>query len=264
MNIILRELKANLKSLLIWSAVAILFMVVSISKFSAFATDPSLISIMDEFPAALLETFQLTTFNMTQLSGFMGIMFPYLALMVSIYAAFLGSDIISKEERDRTVEFSLTLPISRSKVITGKLIASVILCVIFDIVIAVATLAFSTSYQNDPAFYPFFLLYMVGLLVVQLVFLSIGFLLGCALKEYKRASSIAVSLLLGTYFISIASGINENLDFLKYFSPFKYIDTLKLLNESKFEMVFLWIALGVIVLSLSGAYLTYAKRDLYI
>jgi hypothetical protein len=31
-----------------------------------------------------------------------------------------GSDIISKEERDKTIEFSLTLPVKRSKLISGK------------------------------------------------------------------------------------------------------------------------------------------------
>ena len=50
-------------------------------------------------------------FNMTTLSGFYGIMFIYFGLMGAIAAAMWGSDIISKEERDKTVEFSLVLPV---------------------------------------------------------------------------------------------------------------------------------------------------------
>ena len=47
-------------------------------------------------------------------------MFTYFVLMVSISAAMWGSDIISKEERDKTVEFALTLPVTRGRVVTAK------------------------------------------------------------------------------------------------------------------------------------------------
>ena len=59
-------------------------------------------------------------FNLTTISGFFGIMFTYFALLLSIAATMWGSDIISKEERDKTVEFSLTLPVTRSRVVTAK------------------------------------------------------------------------------------------------------------------------------------------------
>ena len=91
-----------------------------------------------------------------------------------------------------------------------------------------------------------------------------GILLGCALKQYKRSSSIAVSLLLATYFISILSSLSENLSFLKYFSPFNYFNPATLLHESKIELPFLWLSAGIIAVSLIGAYLSYTRRDLYI
>ena len=39
MNIFLRELKANLRSLLIWSAIIILLIFMAVTKYSAFAGD---------------------------------------------------------------------------------------------------------------------------------------------------------------------------------------------------------------------------------
>ena len=41
MNIFMRELKANLKSLLIWSGIILLLIIMAVVKFSAFAGDPS-------------------------------------------------------------------------------------------------------------------------------------------------------------------------------------------------------------------------------
>ena len=56
-------------------------------------------------------------------------MFTYFALMLSIAAAMWGSDIISKEERDKTVEFSLTLPVTRSRLVTAKALAALVNCI---------------------------------------------------------------------------------------------------------------------------------------
>jgi ABC-2 type transport system permease protein len=50
---------------------------------------------------------------------------------------------------------------------------------------------------------------------MQLIFLAVGIFLGCAMKRYKMASSVAIFVLLGTYFPSIVSALNKNLDFLK-------------------------------------------------
>jgi len=97
-----------------------------------------------------------------------------------------------------------------------------------------------------------------------LIFLAIGIFLGCAMKQYRRAGSVALALLLGTYFMSIISGLHENLEFLKYLSPFKYFDAGVLLREAKFDPTFVAISAGIIILSMVGAYLTYSRRDLYI
>ena len=43
MNIFLRELKANLKSLVIWSVIITVLIIMAVSKFTAFAGDPETI-----------------------------------------------------------------------------------------------------------------------------------------------------------------------------------------------------------------------------
>ncbi|MGE5225083.1 MAG: ABC transporter permease subunit, partial [Omnitrophica WOR_2 bacterium] len=106
MNIFFRELKANLKSLIIWSVIIFLLIMIAVAKFSAFASDPQMLKILDSLPPAMLDALNMRAFNLTTLSGFYGLMFIYFGLMGAIAAAMWGSDIISKEERDKTVEFS--------------------------------------------------------------------------------------------------------------------------------------------------------------
>ena len=87
---------------------------------------------------------------------------------------------------------------------------------------------------------------------------------GCALKRHKRASSTAVSILLGTYFLSIVVDLNKDWESLKYLSPFKYFNPVELMSETSFDPLYIAIAIGIVVISMTGAYLTYARRDLYI
>ena len=264
MNIFIRELKANLKSLLIWGVIVILFVTVGMSKFSAYEGNPEILAVLDQFPPALLNAFDMQAFNLTTLPGFFGVMFPFFALILSIAAAMWGSDIISKEERDKTVEFSLTLPVTRSRLVTAKTLAALVNCIGLLLITWGASLVSAARYQPDSEFYEFLRLSMLASFIIESVFLAVGILLGCAMKQYKRASSVAVSLLLGTYFLSVISGLDENLEFLKYFSPFKYFDAGVLLRESRIDITFVWLSVAIIMVSMAGAYLTYARRDLYI
>jgi ABC-2 type transport system permease protein len=264
MNIFLRELKANLKSLLIWSAIIMLLIFMAVTKYSAFAGDPEMLKMLDSMPPALLDALSMRAFNLTTISGFYGVMFIYFGLMAAIAASMWGSDIISKEERDKTVEFSLVLPVTRSRVITAKGLAALVNCIAFVLITWVVSLVAVQSYNPDQAFYNFLALEMQAMFVIELIFLAIGLLLGCAMKQYKRSGSTAVAIILTTYFMSIMAVMNEKLDFLKYFTPFKYFDAGELFRSGKMDGTYLLISAAIIVVSVIAAYWIYNRRDLYI
>jgi len=264
MNIFVRELKSNLRSLIVWGVVVVLFVTIGFSKFSAYYGNPEMLAMLDSMPQALLEAFSFQAFNLTTVTGFYGVMFTYFALILSIAAAMWGSDIISKEERDKTVEFSLTLPVTRGRLVTAKALAALVNCIALLLITLAASLISAAQYQPDVEFYQFLRLCTLALFIMQLIFLAIGIFLGCAMKRYKRSGSVAVGLLLGTYFLSVLSGLHKDLEFLKYLTPFKYFDPGLLLREARLDVLYVGLSLAIIVVSLAGAYLTYARRDLYI
>lgn len=264
MNIFLRELRANVKSLLIWSAIITLLIAMAIAKFSGFAGDPEMLKVLDAVPPVLLAALDMHAFNLTTLTGFYGVTFLYFGLMGAIAAAMWGSDVISKEERDKTVEFSLVLPVSRSRLITAKALAALVNCVaIVGITWAVSLIAVQ-SYEPDAAFYDFLALEMQAMLAIELVFLAVGLLLGCATKQYKRSGSTAVAIILITYFASIISDMHEKLAFLKIFTPFEYFDAGNLFRTGELDSTYLLLSAGIIAVCVAAAYWTYNKRDLYI
>lgn len=264
MNIFLRELKANLKSLLIWGGIVILLIIMACAKFQAFAGDPETIKMLDSMPRALLDAFGMRAFNMTTLTGFYGIMFIYFGLMGAIAAALWGSDIIAKEQRDKTVEFSLVLPVSRSRVVTAKALAALVNCVAFVLITWGASLVAVRQFAPDKAFFDYLALQMQALFAIELIFLALGLLLGCGLKQYRRAGTVAVSIILVAYFISIITSMEQSLDWLRWFTPFKYYDAAELFRSGSLDRMYLLLSAAVIVVCVGGAYWAYNRRDLYI
>jgi ABC-2 type transport system permease protein len=264
MNIFFHELKANFKSLLIWSFIITLLIFMAAAKFSGFAGDPEMAKILDSMPTAVLDALSMRAFNLTTIAGFYGIMFIYFGLMGAIAAAMWGSGIISKEERDKTVEFSLVLPVSRSRVVTAKALAALVNCIAFVLITWAISLLAVRSYSPDQAFYDFLALEMQAMFAIELIFLAIGLLLGCAMKQYKLSGSAAVGIILATYFISVISAMQKDLDFLKYFTPFKYYDAGELFRTGALDGSYLLLSAVIVVVCVAAAYWVYNKRDLYI
>ena len=73
MNIFLRELRANFRSLLIWGGVTIALIFIAITKFSAYEGNPEILEILDTMTPALMEAFQMNAFNLTTNTGFYGV-----------------------------------------------------------------------------------------------------------------------------------------------------------------------------------------------
>jgi ABC-2 type transport system permease protein len=263
-NIFLRELKANFKSLVVWSVIIMLLIIIAVAKFSAFAGNPDMLAMLDAMPPAMLDALNMRAFNLTTLSGFYGLMFIYFGLMGALAAAMWGSDILSKEERDKTVEFSLVLPVSRSKVITAKALAALVNCVAFVLITWSGSLAAVQPYHPDQAFRDFLALEMRAMFSIELIFLAIGLFLGAVMKQYKRSGSTAVAIILATYFMSIVSGMQEKLDFLKYFTPFRYFDAGELFRSGRMDGLYLLLSAVIFLASLAGTYWAYNRRDLYI
>ena len=264
MRIYLRELKANYKSLLIYIGVVAFFVVVGFQKFSAYAANPEILDVLNSLPKAMLDAFYMDAFNLTTVEGFFGVMYAFVALILAIAAVMWGSDIISKEERDRTVEFALTLPVKRSTLITAKTFAALTNCLLLALATWGLNALSASTYNPEPGFYTFMFQGMASLVLLEVIFLAIGVFIGSAMKQHKRAGSVAISILLGTYFFSVISGLKEEWDFLKYLSPFKYFDPVLILRQSRIEPVYLWLSAGIILFCMVGAYLVYQRRDLYI
>ena len=263
MNIFFREMKANRKSLIFWIAGLIFMIVAGMAKYGgATASGQSMNELVQQMPRALQIIVGVGTFDLTTVSGYYGMLFIYLVLMGTIHAAMLGANIISKEQADRTSEFLFVKPISRAKIISWKLAAATVNMVIFNIVTGVLSIVMTNYYGKGESIAGDIFRLLIGMFILQIMFLLIGTGIAAVSKNIKTPASAATGILLAAYMLSMGIDMNEKLDFLKYLTPFKYFEAKNLMFGGVFDPVFLALSIGIIVSLLGVTYVFYKKRDL--
>jgi ABC-2 type transport system permease protein len=259
----MREIKANRKALIIWSIGMILLIASGMGKYAGLSTSGQAINdFLAQMPESLKAIMGMGTFDLTKATGYYGVLFIYLAMMATIHAAMLGANIISKEERDKTAEFLFLKPISRNRIITSKLLASLVNIVIFNLVTFISSILMVQKYSKGEAVIGDITRLMIGMLILQLIFLSIGTAIAAKSKHPKTAPSLATGILLFTFILSIAIDLHSRIENLKYFTPFKYFDAKNLMYDRGFEPVYVILSAVIITILFRATYIFYISRDL--
>lgn len=263
MNVFLRELRSRRLALFFWCVGMAALVASGMAKYAAYqSAGQSISALMAQFPKTLQIIFGLSGFDLTKASGFYGVLFLYIALMATVHAVLLGADLIAKEERDRTSEFLFVKPISRSAVISAKLCAGLVNLIVLNIATLVSSIIFVNYFGKGAVITKDILVLTAGLFFLQLLFFFIGLAVAAAHKRAKSSGELASSVLLLTFILSFIINFNSRLDWLKYFTPFKYFDAKALITAGSLDPVYVVLSLGIIVALTVVTYSRYTKRDL--
>ena len=265
MNIFLKELKSHRKSLVIWSIGVFLMVVSGMAKYDAYSSSgQSINDLMADLPKSLRAVLGFGAVDLSKVSGYYTLLFLYLLLMATIHAAMLGATIIAKEERDKTFEFLFVKPVSRTTIITAKLLAAFMNIVIFNLVTYFSSIILIAKYNDGAGMNRDIALLMVGMFILQVLFMVIGSALAAVKKKPKTAASLATGILLLTYMLSIAIDLNEHMEGLKYFTPFKYFEAKNIMVGGGLDLIFVVISVVLIAVLSYVTYACYQKRDLHV
>ena len=265
MNIYLRELKANYKSFLVWSATMVFLIFAGMMKYGAFAkTGESVNEMFAALPPQLLQVFGVEAgMDLNSIGVFYSIFFLYFLLLTSVHSCLLGSGIIAKEERDKTADFLLVKPIKRHQAVTAKILAAVTFVFLFNLVTCFTSMAVVAQYNaagqslNGPI-----LSLSLALLIIQLVFLSIGLFLGAWSKNAARASGLATAVILGTFVLNVLIDLNRDLRYLEFLTPFRYFNSLKVMYGQEMRLAYILLSGGLAAALTAGTYFFFKKRDI--
>ncbi len=265
MNMILRELRANRKSLIIWSISMTLLILVGMVKYSAIeATGQSANELFNQLPEAMKSILGTNGLDLTSIGGYYAIFFLYFMLLAGVHSILLGAVIISKEERDKTADFLFVKPVPRNKIITSKLIATLIQLIVFNLVTLIASIVIVAKYNKGESINQQIVQLMIALFILQLVFASIGLAISALVQNTKKATSLATVFLLSTFMLSVAIDLYDKIAFLKYITPFKYVNAADIMGGGAFELPFMFFSALIIIGGITITYHYFKKRDLHV
>ncbi|MDD2238790.1 MAG: ABC transporter permease subunit [Bacilli bacterium] len=259
-----REIKINSKSFILWTFIlCTIFLVVFLLYPSLVKSDN--IKMMDEilkiFPEDVLKSFNMDISSISTAFGWLqteGLMLIY--LVTGAYAAILGSNLILKEEDDKTIEYLHSLPITRTKIALSKIAAGLIYVVAMILFIGIFNYIGLIVNEdiNDKTF--FYL--SISPLITSLVLFSLCMFISTFNRKTKTMMGISLGIVFGSYILNILSTISESIEFLKYFSIFALADTRNIIVNSSLNPVMLFISLALIIILLVLTIIKYNKKEL--
>ena len=260
MTLFIHELKRNFLSFMIWTlsigSMIFLCMLLFPEMKESMTDVNDMFANMGGFTAA----FGMDQVNFGEVMGFYAIECGnILGIGAGFFAALLGISILSKEEKDRTAEFLLTHPISRSSVVFQKLMA-----VLFQLVVMNALLmalsAVSFPIIGEEMAVKEFLLLHLAFFIMQVQIAAICFGISAFIRQSGLGVGIGLAALL--YFLNIVANISDQAHFLKYATPFAYADASDIVSQAKLDTPLILLGILVGIIGIAAAFIKYTRKDI--
>lgn len=271
MNVFKFELKRNIKSCLLWSAICGALIIFFLSVFPSMK-DLGMQELvggkLDALPEGMLKALGLENMlDFTDIIQYLAYSLQYIAMAAYIYALILGVNSLLEEESKGTIEFLYSKNISRTEIVNFKLISRITLLAIFLILVFIITILIAIVFKPDNLENIELLTgvteLFLGMSFVAFIFLCIGFLLSTILKPHYNFTAISIGFFFITYVIGIAGKLRENLSFLRFFSPYDYAMATEVVKKG-YDTNYIIIGVVIIVVSLGLTYLIYKRKDMKI
>lgn len=260
MTIVKHELRQGRISLLIWSAIIAFMLGVCVLIYPEMSSDMGELSAMFADMGAFSDAFGMDQINFGEFLGFFGVECGnVLGLGGAFFAALLGISVLSKEEKEHTAEFLLTHPVSRSSVAWQKLLAAVIQIVLLNLAAAAVSALTIAAIGEDVFQKPLFLLFLANFLM-QLEIAAITFGISAFLSRGGLGAGLGLAAAL--YFLNILSNLKEELEILKYLTPFGYTESAAILSEGCLNTGYLAVGLGCAAVFLALGLWKYCRKDI--
>lgn len=262
MNMFLHEVKVYRKSTLIWTFSLSALIVLFLFMFPSFSKDAEEFKkLLEGFPVELRKAIGLSVDSIATLLGFYSYAFLYLKLAGAIQAMNLGTSILSKETREKTADFLLTKPVTRTQVVTAKLLAALFSLIMTNIFIASITMMMAAFVADDFS-KKGLLLVAVTLFFMQLMFLALGFIVSAVFPKIKSVISVSLGIVFGFFMLGMISSTTGDTA-LRYITPFNYFDSAYIVKNMSYELSFLIAGITFIIAAVGASYYIYTKKDVH-
>ena len=259
-----RELKINLKSFIIWTSILIgLFLVV-------FLIYPSIINsanmeMIDEmmkiFPEEMLKAFNMDLSTIDSAFGWLKTEgFVFVLLITGIYSGILGSNILLKEESDKTIEYLNSVPVTRKNIVLNKILCGLFYIILMIVIIGIFNfIGLSLSGEFDRKSY---ILLSITPLFSSIVIFAICLFLSTFTHKTKKTLGISLGIVFVSYFLNVISEIGKSTEFLKYISIFTLADIRNVILNVSINPILVVLSTGITIVFMILTMIRYEKKEL--
>jgi ABC-2 type transport system permease protein len=262
MNIFWQELKYYRQSAIIWILSLSLGVLLFLSIYTSLASQIDVFKeVISHYPHALLAAinFQFEVFY--TIDGYFGYLLTFIWIAGAIQAMNYATSVISKEVSGKTADFLLSKPVSRSRMLTEKFAAVLVLILITNVFFTSAALLSAKLFSSGSFSIKAFILLSASLFFVQLFFLALGFLFGSVLPKIKTVISVTLPTVFALFIIASFGGVLDKPQFY-YITPFKYFNSIYIIQHNSYEYKYLWVLSIFVIFCLVTSYVVYNRRDI--
>ncbi len=263
MNMFLHELRAYRKSTIIWICSLIAVAAMYLLLYPSIMQDAEgFKKLLATYPAPVREALGISLDAISSILGFYTMVMAFVTLLGAIQAMNIGLSVVSKEMSGRTADFLLVKPVSRSSILTAKLLASLTLFLVTDVVFFIVSSLIVNMVKKADYSSKLFIMINLILLFIQLIFFAIGFLISVILPKIRTVLPLSLGIVFGLYLIGsvLVTGAN---DAARFISPFRYFSIPYILKNASYEAPYLITSAVIVVLSIVASYLIYIKKDIH-
>lgn len=260
-NLIKFQLKVVRKSIVGWSVAIFLIMFLYMILFPS-VQDMAQVKL-ETMPDAVLQMVGMDSMeDMSNYNTYFSIIFNLVLIAVSIFAGSIGTNIVIKEEKNKTIEYISGLNVSREEIYISKIITAffAIIVVLFSCALADLICGFAVGGETFVLMDNITIVKMSGF--IPFFFMAVGLLV--AGKFPKIATSFVPSMaVMGTYILGyLSSLIGEKGEWLRFLSPFEMLSGEGVISlETETLIAFLVYGSLMMIFILIG-FLGYRTRDL--
>lgn len=253
------EMKTCIKNLLIWAVCVGGMGLACILLFSS--VRESMEGMAENFASmgAFSDAFGMNRLSIATLSGFFATEVGTIhALGGGLFAAVLGTGMLSKEEGGHTGEFLFSLPVSRGRVTAAKWCAVASGVLLFNLLCMGMYLA-GVGALNEEFPLKEYALWQSMQTFLQLELAAVCFAISAFMKRDKFGLGLGVVLFLYAYDL-VARIVPEMSDY-KAVSPFSFANAADLLSAGEVNKAAAAIGAAVLLIALGTAFKVYTGRD---
>jgi ABC-2 type transport system permease protein len=266
MNLFSKEMRRNTFSLILWMMVITLLISLTMSVYRTFLENQSkVIGMMSVVPKAALQFKGISNFSdlFSVLGYYAANNVIYMMLLGSIFAIVLSSNILLKEEYDKTAEYLLTRPLTRSEIFFSKMAVLFLHVFLLNLAASLAGFVCMEVVRTGPFSIEAFLILSLYTLLLNILFGAIGLFLSTLVKRPKPITTFSIGLVLVFYFVYTLSKITEGAEKIGYLSPFKYVRMDAINPAYKLDLGHLLYFVGISLLLVALSHRLYVRKDIY-